>query len=412
MFRSLAPVALAALVVGGLFAADWPQWRGPERTGVSKETGLLGRWPQDGPPLRWQATNLGSGYSSPAVAAGRVYLQTTRGTEESLVALDEKSGKQLWQTTLGKVGKNQGPQYPGTRSTPTVDGDRVYGLASDGELVCLTTDGKVVWRKNFPRDFGGRVGFWAYSESVLIDGDRLICTPGGERATLAALDKKTGEPVWQAAVPLGDVADYASVMKVTADGRSQYVQFLRKGVIGVEAKTGKYLWRYARSVDRGANILTPVVLGNRVFTAGSRSGGGLIELLVKADGVEARELYFEPSLAPSIGGAVLIDGHLYGTSGQTLFCAEFATGKEKWRHRSVGPASICSADGRLYVRGHSSGEVALVEATPAAYQERGRFKQPGRSRIQAWPHPVVANGGLYLRDQDTLLCYDVRGPGK
>jgi outer membrane protein assembly factor BamB len=400
LFASLAFVAVA-------LAADWPQWRGPERSGLSKESGLFKEWPKDGPPLRWQADDLGTGYSSPAIAKGRVYLQTTRGDEEFALALDEKTGKQVWSVGIGKVGKNVGPQYPGTRSTPTVDGERLYCLASDGELVCLDASGKVSWRKNLKKDFDGKVGNWAYSESVLIDGDALICTPGGSTATLVALNKTTGAVIWKCAVPGGEVADYASVMPVEAGKVKQYVQFLRKGVVGVEAKTGKFLWRYDRTADMGANILTPVVRGDSVFTAGSRSGGGLVSLETDGDGVKAKEVYFDKGLGASIGGAVLVERYLYGTTSQSLFCVDFATGKVKWTDRSVGPASLCYADGRLYLRGYNTGEVALVEPSAEGYREKGRFKQPKRSKIQAWPHPVIANGGLYLRDQDVLLCYDI-----
>jgi len=410
MNRALSILALAMIFTSVAGAADWPQWRGPERTGISKETGLLKEWPKDGPALRWKASDIGTGYSTPAVVKGRVYLQTTRNNEEFALALDEKTGKPVWSTVIGKVGKNMGPQYPGTRATPTVDGERLYCLASDGELVCLeTAEGKVKWQKNLKKDFDGKVGNWAYSESVLVDRDAVVCTPGGSTATLAALNKNSGEVVWKSAVPDGDVADYASIMIVETDKLKQYVQFMRKGVVGVDAKTGKFLWRYNRTVDQGANILTPIVVGNRVFTAGSRSGGGLVELKVEGDNVKATEVYFDRALGAGIGGAVLVDGHLYGTAGQTLFCADFATGKVKWTDRSVGPASICYADGRLYVRGHGSGDVALVEPSPEGYREKGRLKQPERSKIQAWPHPIVANGGLYLRDQDVLFCYTIAG---
>ena len=234
----LSSFALALTFALSATAADWPQWRGPARDGVSKETGLLKEWPKDGPPVRWKRTDLGEGYSTPSVAAGRVYVQTTKGADEFVAALDEKSGADVWATKVGGVGKNKGPQYPGTRSTPTVDGDRVYGLSSDGTLACLGTDGKEKWSRSLPKDFGGEVGAWAYTESVLIDGDVLVCTPGGKTATLAALNKLTGAVVWQSAVPGGDVADYASVMAVDAGGAKQYVQFLRKGVVGVDAKTG------------------------------------------------------------------------------------------------------------------------------------------------------------------------------
>lgn len=392
-------------------ADDWPQWRGPARDGVSKETGLLKEWPKAGPPVRWKRTDLGEGYSAPVVAGGVVYLQTNAGGKESVVALDEKTGQDKWATEIGEVGNpKQTPPYPGTRSTPTVDGDRVYGLASDGTLACLGTDGKPRWSKSLTKEFGGEVGVWAYSESVLVDGDVLVCTPGGKAATLLALNKATGEVVWKCPVPGGDVADYASPMPVDAGGVRQYVQFLRGGVVGVEAKTGKFLWRYAKSADRGANILTPVVVGNKVFTSGSRSGGGLVELTVSGAEVTAREVYFEKALAASIGGAVKVGDHLYGATQNGVFCAEWATGKVQWTDRSVGNAGVSAADGRVYLHGFG-GEVALIAASPAGYEEKGRFKQPDRGPKPAYPPPVVANGGLYLRDWKALLCFDIKAGG-
>lgn len=390
-------------------AADWPQWRGPDRNGVSKETGLLQEWPQGGPALRWKAADIGTGYSSPAIVRGRVYLQTTRDSEEQALALDEKSGNKVWSMAIGKVGANRGPQYPGTRSTPTVDGDSVYCLASNGELVALAAaDGKVKWQKQLRNDFAGQPGNWAYSESVLIDGDALVCTPGGDEAPVVALNKHTGNTVWKAEdVPDMGTAEYASLM-ILDDGKSkQYVTFLRKGIVAVDAKTGKFLWRYDRTIDQGANILTPVVSRNRVFSAGSRSAGGTVELKAEGDGFAPQELYHDRGLSASIGGAVLVDGALYGTSPQAMFCADFATGKIHWTERALGNASLCYADGRLYVRGHQSGDVALVEPSLEGFREKGRIQQPDRSPTQAWPHPVVANGGLYLRDQGVLLCYDV-----
>ncbi len=404
-------IALASLAVFALslpaFAADWPQWRGPERTGISGDQGLLQEWPKDGPKLRWKITDLGTGYSSPAIAKGVVYIQTTRKGEEFVVALDEKTGKETWATKLGKVGANRGPQYPGTRATPTVDGDKLYCLASDGELNCLDIKGTVIWHKNLAKDFDGEVGMWAYTESVLIDGDALICTPGGKKATLAALKKATGEVIWKSEVPGGDIADYASIMIVEAAGKKQYVQYMRKALVGVDAKSGKFLWKYDATQDQGASMLTPVVFKDKVFVAGARKGGGLVGLKADGENVSATQVYFDKAVAPGIGGAVLLDGYLYGYSGANLFCAEFATGKVLWKEASVGPASICFADGRLYVRGYNSGEVALVEANPKEYVEKGRFKLSDKTKTPGWPHPVVANGGLYLRDMDYLFCYDV-----
>lgn len=416
-------LTLAGAVVGVCStlasAADWPQWRGPDRTGISADTGLRKEWPKDGPPLRWKATAIGTGYSTPIVVKGRVYLQTTTGDDEFVLALDEKTGNQVWKQPLGKVGVNRGPNYPGSRSTPTFDGDKLYCLASDGQLRCLeAAGGTSVWTKHLVTDFGGRVGSekmsWAYSESVLVDGDAVVCTPGGDAATLLALNKKTGEVIWKSALPGSDAADYASIMPVDGPGGKEYVQFLRKGVAGVDAKTGKFLWRYAKTAHYGANMLTPVVQKNKVFTGGQ--GGGLVELSADGDGVKATEIYFQQAPAVGIGGAVLHDGHLYGANNGSLLCVEFATGKVKWQESSVSPCSVCLADGRLYARQHKDGTVVLVDPSPEAYREKGRFKpkdgeqmsDADRKNKLAWPHPIVANGSLYLRDQDFLACYDVK----
>ena len=408
MPRSVAMFLITLAFTSVTRADDWPQWRGPERTGISKETGLLQTWTADGPALRWKATDIGTGYSSPSVVRGRVYLQTTHDNDEFALALDEKSGDKVWEAPIGKVGKNRGPQYPGTRSTPTVDGDRLYCLASDGELTCLDiAKGDLKWKKHLRQDFGGEDGAWAFSESVLIDGDVVVCTPGGKTAGLAALNKRTGETIWTSTVPGGGTAEYASIMIVDKGPMKQYVTFLRNGLVGVEAKTGKFLWMYNKTIDQGANILTPIVDGDRVFSAGSRTGGSLVQLKAAGDGVTFDQIYFTKKVAPGIGGAVLLDGNLYGTSAQAMFCADFNTGEEKWTDRAVGPASFCYADGRLYVRGHGSGDVVLVEPSVSGYKEHGRIKQLNRSNTQAWPHPVVANGSLYLRDQGVLLCYEV-----
>jgi outer membrane protein assembly factor BamB len=409
----IVPGLVFSLSLSVAVAADWPQWRGPNRDGISKDTGLMQEWPKDGPPLRWKLTDIGPGYSSPVVAGGKVYLQTTRDKNETAMCLDEKSGKPIWKDKpIGTVGVNRGPNYPGTRSSITVDGDRLYCLASAGQLACLNAaDGAEIWRKDLVKEFGGQVGTammsWAYSESVLVDGDAVVCTPGGAQATLVALNKKTGDVIWKAAVPDGDPADYASIMPFEAGGVKQYVQFTRKGLVAVDAKTGKFLWRYNKTSDMGANILTPVVYQDKVFSAGSRSGGATLEITGGNGKVEPKELFFGKAFGASIGGAVLVDGHIFGTTMQGLFCIDFTTGKELWTDKTPGNSSICYADGRLYVRSHTSGDVFLVEANPKEYVERGRFKQPDRSKTPAWPHPVVANGGLYLRDMDVLLCYNV-----
>jgi len=410
---------LVGLGLGGFAtaarAADWPQWRGPQRNGISPETGLLKEWPEGGPRLLWHARDIGFGYSTPAVVGGRLYVLSNQGAENEFVqARMVKEGKQAWATRLGKVGNpDQQPAYPGSRSTPTVDGARLYALGSDGDLVCLeTASGKERWRKSLRQDFGGQPGVWAYSESPLIDGNVLVCTPGGAQATLVALDKRTGKTLWKSAVPGGDQAAYASPIVLEAGGLRQYVQFLQKGVVGVDANTGKFLWRYDRTAQNSpANIATPVAHNGYVYTASGRGGGGLVRLKVTGTSVEAEPVYYTTRLPTSIGGSVLVGDYLYGTTSGGLMCVGFTSGEVKWQERGIGAGSLCYAEGRLYVHGEN-GQVALVEATPEAYREKGRFTPPDppeRGRSQAWAYPVVANGRLYIRELGSLWCYDVRG---
>lgn len=405
---------LALLGTSRASAADWPQWRGPQRNGVSAEKGLLKAWPKEGPRLLWQVKGIGQGYSTPAVAGERIYLLGNRGLDEEFVqALSIKDGKPIWSTRIGKVGNpDQQPAYPGTRSTPTVDGALLYALGSDGDLACLEArTGKVRWQKNLRSEFGGQPGVWAYSESPLVDGDLLVCTPGGSEATLLALNKKTGAVIWKSAVPGGDQAAYASPIVVTVDGVRQYVQFLQHGVVGVDARSGRFLWRYDRTAQGSpANIPTPVAHDGYVYTASGRGGGGLVRLKRHQETMNVEPVYQAMRLPNNIGGAVRVGGHLYGTAGTALVCVEFATGTVKWSDRGVGPGAVLYADGHLYVHGEN-GDLALVEATPEAYREKGRFTppdQPERGRSRAWTYPVVANGRLYIRDMDTLRCYDIR----
>jgi outer membrane protein assembly factor BamB len=335
--------------------------------------------------------------------------------------LSVEDGKPVWTTRLGKVGNpDMQPSYPKARSTPSVDGDRLYALGSDGDLACLeTATGRMLWHKSLRGDFGGQPGTWAYAESPLIDGDVLVVTPGGKEATLVALNKMTGAVVWKSAVPGGDPAAYASAIVTHAAGRKQYVQFLGHGVVGVDARTGEFLWRYDQTSKGPANIATPVALGDYIYNTNSRRfGAALVQLHPANNGVTAEQVYFERDLPNTLGGQVLVDGFIYGTNPQGPVCAEFATGHIRWQAPGVGPGAVLYADGRLYFHGEH-GDVALVEASPRAYQERGRFSLPaqpkrvsaGGSRDEhAWAYPVVANGRLYIRDLGTLWSYDIGDP--
>jgi outer membrane protein assembly factor BamB len=399
-----------------LQAEDWPQWRGPQRNGVSQEKGLLKEWPAQGPKLLWQSKDCGSGYSTPAVVGARLYLLGNEGLDNEFVrALTVGDGKPIWSTRLGRVGNpDQQPKFPAARSTPTMDGERLFALGSDGDLACLeTSSGKVRWQKSLRADFGGKPGTWAYAESPLIDGDALICTPGGGEATLVALNKNTGEVIWKCPVPGGSEAAYSSAIVVEAGGVRQYVQMVQKGLVGVAAKTGAFLWRYDKTISRfNANIPTPLARDGLIYSAGAGTGGGLVKLEGNDGAVTARQVAFSPKLTTAIGGSVLVGDYFYGTSAEAMLCAEFATGDLKWDDRALGAASLCCADGRLYLHGEN-GEVALVEATPTGYHEKGRFTPPSQPKHsqameKAWAYPVVANGRLFIRDHATLWCYDVK----
>jgi outer membrane protein assembly factor BamB len=290
----------------------------------------------------------------------------------------------------------------------------LYALGSDGDLACVeTSSGKIRWEKNLRKEFGGKPGDWAYSESPLIDVNTLVCTPGGSEATLVALNKSTGEIIWKCPVPGGDDAAYTSAIVVDAAGSKQYVQVLKKGIVGVEAKTGKFLWRYDKTASRyGANIPSPVADQGYIYSAGAGTGGALIQLKSDQGSVQPDQVYFSPKLPTAIGGAVKLGDVLYGTTGEALVCFGFRNGDIKWQDRALGAASLCYADGRLYLHGEN-GQVALVEPSADSYHEKGRFAPPDQPKRlndmeKAWAYPVVAEGKLFLRDQGLLWCYDVQ----
>ncbi len=404
-------------------APDWPQWRGPNRDAVAKESGLLAQWPESGPPLAWKANGLGGGFSSLAISGGRIYTIGDREGSQQVIAMNLADGKTVW---TAKVGSAWQDEYGGPRGTPTVDGDRVYALGTDGDLVCLqTATGKEAWRKNLPRDFGGQMmSSWRWSESPLVDGDRLIVTPGAANATLVALDKKTGKEIWRAAVPaLGekgaDGAGYSSVVISNGGGVKQYVQLTGRGVVSVRAQDGKFLWGYNKVANDVANIATPIVKGDYVFAStGYRTGSALLKLSRAGDGVQAQEVYFldAKTLQNHHGGLVLIGDHVYGGHGHNRghpICVEMATGKVAWggegvesNHGGTGSAAVTAADGNLYFR-YQNGRMVLIGATPQGYQVKGAFSIPGVSH-PSWAHPVIAGGKLYLREQDNLYVYDLK----
>ncbi|HEX3800963.1 MAG TPA: PQQ-binding-like beta-propeller repeat protein [Verrucomicrobiae bacterium] len=416
---------VAAMVLFSASADDWPQWQGPDRNAMSKETGLLKEWTKDGPALVWEIKGLGGGDSAPSVSGGRLFGMSNRGGYEVVWALSEKDGKTLWTTNLGPAFNQDWPQgKEGPGCTPTVDGDLVYVEGLGGNVDCLRTkDGSIVWRASLTQDFGGEVPNWSYRESPLVDGDKVILTPGGADATLVALDKKTGKTLWKSQVPGNPKAAYSSPIAIDFGGQRQYVQFTQKALIGVAASDGKFLWRYGRAANGfGVSCSTPIYHDGEVFAASAYgAGGGLVKLSKDTDGkFTAEEIYLSKKMQNHHGGMILLDGSLYGANGGNeggaLVCLDFQTGKVLWDERDdaghrAPKGSVAYADGRIYYR-TEAGPVLLIEPSPKSYIERGRFEQSDRSRLPAWSHPVVANGKLYVRDQDILFCYDVKAAGK
>ena len=397
-----------ALSAGALRADDWPALRGPNRDGICRETGLLKEWPARGPKLLWKLTGMGEGNSTPSVVGNVLYTMGEKDGEEWVLAVDVKRGKQVWASSLGPI-RNSGGGYPGPRSTPSIDGNRLYTLGIAGDIVCMEIKrGRIVWRRDVIKDFGGKAPKWGYAESVLVDGPWVICTPGGTKCTIAAISKSNGRLVW--ASTAGNPAAYSSVIKATIGGTKHYINLTKTGVIGVAAKNGKLLWRYDAPACRVANCATCVTSGDTVFAASAYgNGGGLARIEPSDGGFAANEVYFTKKMQNHHGGMVLVDGFLYGCSNPSvLTCLDYKTGQVKWTDRSSGKCSLLWADGMLYCR-NENGPISLVEATPKGFRLKGRFDQPDRSDRNSWPYLVIANGVMYVRDQDVLLAYDVRG---
>lgn len=394
-------------------SGSWPTWRGVHRDAVSGESGLLDSWPSAGPPLKWQAAGLGAGYSSVAIDSGRIFTMGRLGDGCHVLALNFANGRRIWALKTGGGDPN---------STPTVDGDRVYALGQDGALVCAdVSSGKPLWSKSLTSDFGGRMmSGWGFSESPLVDGDRLLCTPGVKDALIVALDKKTGATIWKAQAPanLGtngtDGAAYSSIVISNGGGVKQYVQVVGRGVVSVRADDGKFLWNYNRVANQTANIPTPLVKDDYVFASnGYSAGAALLQLSKSPEGVGAKEVYFLDAgkLQNHHGGMVLVGDYVYCGKGHNAgfpVCLELKTGKFAWeagRGPGQGSAAVIEAEGNVYFR-YQNGIMALIEANPKKYVLKGKFETATKNG-EGWSHPVIVDRQLFLRDQDALLCYDI-----
>lgn len=398
-------------LVFGAGADDWPQWRGPHRDGKSAETGLLQQWPAGGPPLVWKITGLGAGYASVSVAGGVIYTAGDVGEENFVLAFREKDGQPLWKAKLGRAGAPGWGGFAGVRSTPTVDGDLVFAIGQYGELAAFeAATGRELWRRDFLKDYGAKLPEWGFSESPLVDGDQLVFTPGGPRGALVAVNKRTGALLWQTS-EFTDEAQYASLMPATIEGAPQYVQLTMATVVGVSPE-GKVLWRAPRK-GAVAVIPTPVVAGNLVYvTSGYNIGCNLFQVTRASDTFTVSEVYKNRVVMNHHGGVIRVGNHLYGHDDRRGWtCQNFKTGEAVWQtEEGLGKGSCVYADGHLVLREEKKkgSRIALIEASPNGYKEKGVFEQPDQSGKETWPHPVIANGRLYLRDQDILLCYDLR----
>lgn len=394
-------VGILILLSAGAWATDWPQWRGIHRDGASPETGLLKEWPQTGPKLVWKMTGLGEGYSAFSVVKGRLFTQGQRGDQEYVIAIDAATGKKMWETKNGRAYRER--RGNGPRGTPTTDGDRVYAMAADGNLICLRmADGKVVWEVDTMKEFDGSVPHWGISESPLVDGEKLIATPGGSKGGLVAFDKMTGKVLWKAQT---DPAAYSSPILVESGGKRQYVTLTANAAIGVAANNGELLWKYDKVSNRTANIATPIYKDGMIFVS-TDYGTGCALLKLNERG-SAQEVYFNREMKNHYSSSVLVGDYLYGFNSQILTAMNFKTGEVAWRDRSVGKGSVTYADGMLFLLSER-GVVGLAEATPQGYKEKSRFQiNPGD--YNTWTPPVIADGKMYLREQDNLYCYDVRG---
>jgi outer membrane protein assembly factor BamB len=400
---------------------DWPQFRGPDRDGASKETGLLQQWPQGGPKKLWTVSGCGEGFGTVAIAGGFIYGAGQKDGKECVWCRKEADGSEVWNAPFASEYDER--RGNGTRSTPTVAGDKVYCVAPGGDLVCLAAkDGKEVWKKSYVKDFGGKVQTWGYSESVLVDGDQVIGTPCSNKAAVVAFNKDTGAVLWQTEVPnAGGSGGYSSAAKMTVGKTDTYVTLLGKagGVVGVDAKTGKLLWQYTKIMNGTANIPTPVVKGDLVWCSTGYGDGGSALLHVKESGgkftAEELKYYKANELQNHHGGMVLVGDHVFlghAHNNGWPACVELKTGEIKWKESrgaagGGGSGSVVYADGMLYFR-YENGTMALVKADPEKFEVKGSFKIPEPSGKASWQHPVVAHGKLYLRDQDKLHCFDVK----
>jgi outer membrane protein assembly factor BamB len=399
----MAGLAVCVLACAGVWAADAPQYGGPNRDNRFVDTGLLKQWPEGGPKLAWSVDGLGGGWSSASVAGGAVYVTGMDANQQGTLFAFDTDGKLKWKVPYGAEDKGGG--HPGARTTPTVDGDRVYVMSSAGHLMSFdAATGKQLLDVDTVDRFKGVQPKWAIAESPLIDGGNVICTPGGPDASLVALNKLTGETVWTSK-GLSAASAYCSPLIVKVGDRRLIVTQLAGLVVGVDAASGQPLWQQPLANPMGIQADTPLYDNGLIYANAGRKTGG-VALQLSPDGSSVTQKWVDP-METFHHGLVLVDGYLYGTttSGKMMFCTELATGKVAWTSPATGLGSVVYADGMLYVYGEDA-RVSLVKANPQAFEPVSSFTVTNGTGEQ-WAHPTIANGRLYIRHGDTLLAYDI-----
>jgi outer membrane protein assembly factor BamB len=413
MTRHLLPLVLAVAALPAA-AADWPQFHGPHRDNRSPDTGLLKAWPEGGPARLWEASGIGEGYSTVAIVGGRIYTTGEIGGDCVITALDP-DGKTIWTRKNGRAWKRS---YPGTRSTPTIVDGLLYHLGGNGNLICLRAEGgDVVWSANILKQFDGRNIIWGLAESPLVDGDRVICTPGGENVSMVALDRRTGKVAWTCA-GAEDKPGYASPIRVDHGGLNQIVTVMSASVVGVRASDGKLLWRHPHRVYMEENITTPLFHDGFLIVSGCvRKGTTCLQLQVSGGACTVRSHWHNRELDNKQGGLVLLDGRLYGYAESQRrrgpwMCLDFESGRTLYQGAPVTSSykypngCLTVADGMLYLYS-DDGRMVLVKPAETGFEVAGRLAIRNPGKRPTWAHPVVFGGRLYVRYGDRLGVYRV-----
>lgn len=385
---------------------SWPEFHGPDRTNISPETGLLKRWPPGGPPLLWKFSECGQGYSGVAIAEGKIFTAGDFGDHEYVLALD-LDGKLLWKSPNGQAWHGASP---GSRTTPTYNEGRLYHMNPHGRLAALeAASGKEIWAVDLKERFDAQYGVWALAENVVVEGNKVLCLPGGPKGRAVALDKRTGQTLW-VNTEIPDTAAYCSPTVVTHAGRRQWITLTQKLVLGVDVETGKLLWSAPFVPKSPQNALTPVYHDGYVFVACGHSTGGTLFRIDQEAGT-AKVVWHRQDLDNCHGGALLIDGKLFGCGcrmgGRNFYCVDFLTGRSIKLDKSLGKVGITAADGMIYALNHR-GTMSLVAVTPDGFEVVSQFELKKKPDNTYLAHPVVCGGRLYLRCQADLFAFDIR----